>query len=155
MMQMLQNKLHFLRFMLNDTYFCVEVQHVSKVMPLMFLTAAPGSPHYMVGLMNLEGKTLPVIDLSLRLNIKRNKKYTLNTPVLLCIYNQKKSGIVVDKIIDIVDIDESCLQMKKEFLSADSPFSGTITIGTDLVLLIDIGKILQPRDKRGVTEVLC
>ncbi len=144
MTSLLKNsKLQLLHFVLQDMRLCIDLQNVSKVLPLVFLETIPSSPNYIVGLMNISGKSTPIIDLATRLGMKRHNKYSLDVPVLLCGDDKHEAGFVVDQILEIVDVYPNSLQMQDEFDKPTSFFSASVSLENELSLLINISRVLD------------
>ena len=55
--------LEVLEFCLGEERFAVETRHVREVYPLKDLTPLPGTPSFVVGIVNVRGHILPVFDL--------------------------------------------------------------------------------------------
>lgn len=122
---------------------CIELNHVEKVLPLMALENVPNAPAYFVGLMNLAGKSIPVIDLARRLSMTREKPYSLDVPILICMQGEKQVGLIVDEVKGLTDVEESALQMRAEFNADNSPIVGTINLENELYLLLNLKVILN------------
>lgn len=137
-------KLKILSFLLKDVHFCIDLQFIEKVLLLPLLEVVPGSPHYLAGLMNLRGVSIPIIDLALRLGFFRDQCYALDTPILLCFDGIHRAGLIVDKIIGLVDVPEGRLQMHDEFEKNHSPFQGVISLEAGIIsLLLNINRVLE------------
>jgi purine-binding chemotaxis protein CheW len=139
----LNKKLKYLSFLLQDVHCCIDLQFIEKVLLLPLLEVVPGSPHYLAGLMNLRGVGVPIIDLALRLGLSRSECYALDTPILLCFDGVHRAGLLVDKIIGLIDIEQGLLQMHEEFEKSHSPFEGVITFEAGISLLINISRVLE------------
>ncbi len=132
-----------LHFLVQNIHACIELTAIKRVLPLSAVEAVPGSPAYVVGLMNLAGQSIPIIDLSLRMGMPRHKPYSLNNPILLCHHQHQQAGIVVDEILDLADIDESELQMRHDFAKKESPFIAIAPLNNTLSLLLNIKRIIS------------
>lgn len=139
----LNTKLQILHFKLLHVRACMEIQYINKVLPLMQLEAIPMSPAYVAGLMNIAGKSIPVIDLAMMLGMKRRNSYSLDVPVLLCSQGTEEIALIVDSVHELATISEAEFQMREEFSHPTSPFLATITIGNELSLLLDMKKIFE------------
>lgn len=139
----LKPKLQVLHFLLQNVRFCIDIQHLEKVLPLVLIETIPNSPPYIVGLMNLAGKSVPVIDLAIRLGLQRTESYSLNTPILLCTVNGKTAGLIIDYIIGLADIEPRAIQMHEEFDKSHSPFQYSISLETEVALLVNAEYILD------------
>ena len=115
-------QLTVVHFLFQNIHACIELQYIDKVLPLPLLEAVPGSPAYLIGLMNLAGKSIPVIDLSLRLGMQRVIPFALDMPILLCSDGDQKTGIIIDKVLGLVNIEETELQMRHDFSKNESVF---------------------------------
>lgn len=139
----MSEKIKILNFSLLDVQMCIDIKHVTKVLPIMELESVPASPRYVAGLMNLAGKSIPVIDLAILLGMKRLKEYSLDTPILLSKNGKDEIAIVVDQIKGLVENDQSDLQMRDDMDKATSPYTGALNINGQLSLLLDINKIFK------------
>lgn len=132
-----------LHLIVQSTHAIIELNYVERVLPLSQIEAIPGSPAYLVGIMNLSGKSVPIIDLSIRLGIPRTKAYTLNTPLVLCTSNASQMGILVDEVVGLVNVDISELQQQADFTEHNSPFYATLPIQSELTLCLNIQHIMD------------
>src|ERR1700742_2185810 len=58
----------YLTFRLGKEEFGIQVLHVREIMGVQDITAVPGTPTHLKGVINLRGKIIPVVDLRLKLN---------------------------------------------------------------------------------------
>lgn len=135
-------KLEFIHFLTEHVHMCFDIQYLEKIVQLVELRQLPGGPGYLAGLMNLEGRSIPIIDLALRLGLPRTKKYSLNTPIILCHNKTQNVGIIVDKILGLTSIDKNTFQLEPSFSDPASPFSAVTTIGNKLALVLNIHQLL-------------
>jgi chemotaxis-related protein WspB len=136
-------KLQMLHFLVQKVHLCFEIHYIMKILPLVELKAIPGAPPYITGLMNVAGNSIPVIDLALRLGLKRTKKYALSTPIILCDAVSQEAAVIVDEILGLCVADKNALQMKTNFNDPESLFTGVITLDTKLALVLNMNKILS------------
>jgi purine-binding chemotaxis protein CheW len=122
------------------TQICVNLSNVNKVLPISELSYLPGSPHYVVGLMNVKGKSIPVIDLGMRMGLERKEKYTIHTPILLCQHKNSMTGFIVDKILRLSQLNECTLQKNQEY--TNTLILGTVIDNEETSLLINMDFLL-------------
>lgn len=101
-----------------DRYFCfrvgeksfgVEVGVVQEIVRMLPVTRVPYTPGFVLGVMNLRGKVIPVADLRIRLGAE---DHTCGERTCIVVVNLplKKStdscmlGLVVDEVEDVIDI---------------------------------------------------
>lgn len=138
-----ENVITALFFKVNTVSVCAEIKYINKVLLLSYIEPVPDSSPYITGLINVGGESIPVIDLTIRLGLKRFDMYTLETPILLCEKDGHQFGVIVDKIIDLVEIGEQDLQMYNEFSQPHSFFVSSVKIQDDIALLINMDKVLD------------
>lgn len=136
-------RIHILYFMLQGVHLCLDLKVVKKVIPLTLIEKVPYGSTYLVGIMNLAGNSVPIIDLALRLGLNRKNPYSLDTPIILCQQDLYQTGIVVDKIVGIEEIEESTLQGSERFLGNPSPIIGSIELNDNLILMLNISTIID------------
>jgi len=138
-----KNKLPLICLLIKNVRVCLPLGQVSKILPLMMLQAIPNSPPYVLGLLNLAGKSIPVIDLAVRLGFERDKPYSLDMPIILCTSESKELALLVDKVLGLADMEETNLQMQNQFNTSNSPFLGSVSIENKLSLLLNVKTILD------------
>lgn len=52
----------FLTFLIDDTYYGIELLYISEIIGVQPITRIPGLPGYFKGIINLRGKVAPIID---------------------------------------------------------------------------------------------
>jgi diguanylate cyclase (GGDEF)-like protein len=124
-----------LNCIVNRTRICIDLLFIKKIIPLAQLELMPNSPDYVVGLLNLSHKTVPIIDIGRRLNLKRSSVYSLETPILLCSNGVNELGFIVDTILGLEDV---ALDKHSYFDKLSSIILATLTINSELSLLINM-----------------
>lgn len=102
----------YLTFRLGDELFATHVGKVLNIVELTKITQVPRSPEYMLGIINLRGKALPVIDIRKKFGIEL-LDFSIYTTILvleLSIDNKIVTlGALVDAVHEVIDIDDSNL----------------------------------------------
>lgn len=129
--------------MVQNVRMCIDINHIHKIIPLVELNTVPDSPKYLVGIMNVNGNSIHVIDMALRAGIERYETYSTETPILLCQDKEKTIGLIIDKIIGIADITDESIQMKPEFKKQNSLFLGSIVDDIEPSLLVNIAYLFS------------
>lgn len=132
--------LKLLEFSVQDIHLSIDFRYVERVLPLPLLERVPTGPFFLAGLMNLRGKSIPVIDLGMRLGLMRSVDYSLNAPVLLCTDNDTQVGLIIDKIFGFVEVENESVQMHEKF--DHSPFLGALPLEAGISLLLNPAEIL-------------
>lgn len=121
----------------NNTHVCMDLRFIKKTVPLAQLKIMPNAPYYLVGLLNLAQKSVPIIDLGAWLNLPRENTYSLNTPIVLCSDGFNEVGLLVDSILGLEEIEAEKYSNKPTSIILATP-----TIGSELSLLINMELLL-------------
>lgn len=131
-----------LNFFTEQVHLCIDLKYVYKVIPIAKLARIPKSPEYFAGMLNLAGKSIPIIDFDIRLGLARKNLYILNNKIILFEYKNKNIGIIVDKIIGLETLFKDDFQ-KNETNDDNSFFKGTVIINDELLYFININYLFD------------
>ena len=131
-------------FALGDDQYGVDIIAVREIKGWTEITHLPRQPDYIRGVLNLRGVIVPIIDLRCRFG----QGLTQATPLHIVIIVQiaaKPIGLLADRVLDIVSLDEIQIQpiprvvqgTQRDFLS------GLVTIGSAMIALIDLPNLLS------------
>ena len=113
----------------------------------MDITAVPQTPHHVKGVINLRGQVIPVVDFRAKFGMETTE-VTDQTAIIVVEIAQKdhpySTGIVVDRVQEVVDIAEEDLEKAPEFgSSVDTDFIlGMGKIEGSVKILLDIDAVL-------------
>lgn len=84
-------------FLLNPEKYCIPSAFVSEVLRLKEITPIPGVPAFVLGVMNVRGKIISIVNLKTFFNLKEVGITELNK-IIVIKQNQMEFGIVTDAI---------------------------------------------------------
>jgi len=88
--------------------FATDLAAMREVLSGKLATPVPQAPAALVGVVDLSGDVLPVVQLSALLGL-RARPYTPANPILVLIANNTKIGIAVDRVGQVCPIDPDSL----------------------------------------------
>lgn len=132
----------YLTFMLGNEHYGVDILSVQEIIGVPSLTKLPRSPAHVLGVMNMRGMVVPVIDLRIKLGlpVDENKE-----PVVVVLrVGNKVIGAVVDGVSDVVQIDEDQIQDPPDFVGAVSKedLRGLSLHDSEMLILLELDRIL-------------
>ena len=108
----------YLTFILNGEEYGVPIMKVSGIQGWERPTPIPNSPDYVMGIINLRGEVVPIIDLRKRFSLDV-KPYDTHTVVIVVKIEQdekeKTVGLIVDAVADVHDIDAEDMKKTPDF----------------------------------------
>jgi purine-binding chemotaxis protein CheW len=133
----------YLTFIVSRETYGIEIRYVTEIVGIEEITEMPEMPEYMMGIINLRGKIIPVMDVRLRF-MKDRKEYDDRTCIIVVSLQEVLTGLIVDSVSDVLSIQEDGI--------VDLPESGTLNkrgfvkkIGKaegNVILLLDCEKLL-------------
>jgi len=136
---------HLLLFTLNNHRFAVDSLSVREILWLPELTPVEESPQYIVGVFNLRGKILPVMDLSIRFG-HGQKPYHLTDSIIILESEGIFIGIIVNGVHDVVGIPESDIEPALTYGKKDIYphfIEGEAKIGGEIIMLLNHKTIIS------------
>ena len=133
----------------------VDILAVREIRGWTPVTRIPQSPHYVLGVLNLRGAIVPVIDLRLRFGLTR-EEYDATTVTVIITVAGRQFGVVVDAVSDVIDVVSDALRPVPDMgTTVDTEYlKGLTSIGDRMVLLLDADKLLQPQDAQMLEAAL-
>ncbi|HCS62903.1 MAG TPA: chemotaxis protein CheW [Cellvibrio sp.] len=96
-----------LSFMLDEEWFGVEISGIQEVLEFRHVTKVPRTPEFMLGVINLRGKVIPVVDLGKHFDMPP-KEPTLDTCIIIVHVDidgeSTPLGIMADEVKEVVEI---------------------------------------------------
>ena len=93
----------YLIFNLNASLYAIEAQCVQEIFSLPELTPIAEAPRDVIGVVNLRGDILPVMDLNLRLGYQQ-LEYSLTDSVIILEWEKIRVGIIVNQVNEVHNI---------------------------------------------------
>ena len=132
----------YLTFYTDNLLFGVNASYVVEIIINHALTSLPMTPDYVKGIINLRGQIIPIIDI--RLRIGRPDAETDSTVCIIVLdIEGTQIGILVDRVAQMVDIDES--QLSVSLVSDQQLVSGMISLegGGNTMLVLDCARMIS------------
>jgi purine-binding chemotaxis protein CheW len=137
-------------FRIGDQEFCIDVMSVREIRGWTPATAMPHAPSYMLGVINLRGAVLPIIDLSARLGMKR-AELTARHVIIVAQVKRKVVGLLVDAVSDILTIATDHIQPTPEISSEhERRFArGIVAIDRRMICLIELEALFPENESEA------
>lgn len=103
----------FIAFRVGEQEFCVEITSTREIRGWSHATRLPHSPDYIIGVINLRGIILPIMDLSARLGMGSSKPSERHVIIVVKVHD-KTIGLLVDSVSDILDVGPDHLRAVPE-----------------------------------------
>ncbi len=141
------SKNKFLTYFLGEEEYGVDISQVREIIAMMKITPVPKTPKYVAGVINLRGAIIPVIDTRLRFDMS-SLEYTEQTAIIIIEINKVSIGFVVDKVEEVLTIDESSISEPPKFgTNINTDFIKNIArIGEMVIMILDLEKLFEAEE---------
>ncbi len=140
------NASQYLSFVCAGEEYGVDILRVQEIKGWDGVTRVPYSPAYLLGVMNLRGVIVPVIDLRLRFGLARRAADSSTVVVVVRVRGERSertAGVVVDAVSEVYDIAPGMVQPTPDLSGASHAcVSGIVTVAGKMVMLLDIDKLV-------------
>ena len=133
----------FLSFNIGDSLYGIELPYVIEIVSMQQITVVPSLPHYVLGIMNLRGKVVPVIDVRLKLN-QELRPYDDKTCIIITQIEEMQVGLIVDSVAEVLSSVQTDKMLPPEIPSNGENYIHSIMhIDHKVVLCLDCEKFFS------------
>lgn len=135
--------LQWVTFKLAGEIYGVNVMQVQEVLRYTEIAEVPGAPYYVLGIINLRGKVVSVIDTRRRFGLPSDE-LTDNSRIIVMEAETHVIGILVDSVAEVVYLRQSEIETAPNIGSDEAAkfIQGVCHKNDDLLILIELDKLL-------------
>lgn len=135
--------------------YAIDILAVREIRGWTPVTRIPQAPPYVLGVLNLRGVIVPVLDLRLRFGLER-EEYSATTVTVIVTVAGRHFGVVVDAVSDVLDVHGADVRPVPDMgTTVDTEYlKGLTSVADRMVLLLDVDKLLQPQDAQMLDAAL-
>ncbi len=136
-------QVRWITFHLGKEIYGVEVKQVREILRINNILPVPGAPDYVLGITNIRGNVVTVMDGRRRINLPE-VEHTESTRMIVLESDDEIAAIVVDNVEDVIDLPESLLDSNPKLkTSQDSPYiTGVVSYPGGLIIVLCAEKFI-------------
>lgn len=135
----------YLVFKLYKEEYALEIDKITSIIDNnLFITRVPTAPEHILGVINLRGDIIPVMDLRKKLglpdDVENNKK-----KIIVTSYKDFSVGIMVDMVMDVIQLQEDCMESIDPYAdhSLKEYFSAIAKHGQRLIITLKLESLVS------------
>ncbi|MEO1639371.1 MAG: chemotaxis protein CheW [Pseudomonadota bacterium] len=138
--------LEFVTFVAGRQSFCVEITQIREIRRWTPATVLPHSPPHVLGVINLRGAVIPIIDLAVKLGFEKITP-TERHVIIITAIQDRIVGLLVESVSEILGVSADKLREAPRGTEDDTTraISGIIPIGDDMTKIINLHALDAPR----------
>ncbi len=135
--------IQWVTFRLDDEKYGIRVMQVQEVLRMTEIAPVPGAPDYVLGIINLRGNVVTVIDSRKRFGLGE-ADVDDSTRIVIIEADKHVVGILVDSVAEVVDLQTSEIDAAPNVGNDDSSkyIQGVSSKDKELLILVDVNKLL-------------
>lgn len=134
-------------FCLGQEEFGIDIRKVQEINRMVEITSVPRTPEFVMGVINLRGKVIPVINLRSRFGLPP-KDRDKNTRIIVVEVQNRVMGILVDSVSEVLRIPASTIVPPPDIVAGvDTDYiRGVGKLKDRLLILLDMDKIISQEE---------
>ncbi|MGI5310089.1 chemotaxis protein CheW [Rheinheimera sp. WS51] len=146
--------LQWVTFKLEEETYGINVMQVQEVLRYTEIAPVPGSPDYVIGIINLRGNVVTVIDTCTRFGLAQGE-VTDNTRIVIIEAEKQVIGILVDSVAEVVYLKQSEIDTAPNVGTDESArfIQGVSNRDDELLILVDLNKLLTDEEWEEVGTI--
>lgn len=136
--------LQYVTFRLDNETYGINVMQIQEVLRYTEIAPVPGAPDYVLGIINLRGNVVTVIDTRRRFGLSDAEMTDSTRIVVLEVVNQV-IGILVDSVAEVVYLKQSEIESAPNVGNDESAkfIQGVCNKNGELIILVEFEKMLS------------
>ena len=139
---------------LGDEEYAIDVLKITEIIRTVEITIVPRMESYILGVMNLRGKVVPVIDLRVRFNLD-SCDFDKSTRIIVVSVDKENIGFVVDEVTEVIRIKRSMVEPTPPLVGSigQEYILGICKYDSRLIMLLDIDRVIDESGRYNESEL--
>ncbi|PHS33529.1 MAG: chemotaxis protein CheW [Methylophaga sp.] len=139
--------LQWVTYQLEGEVYGINVMQVQEVLRITEIAPVPGAPSYVLGIINLRGSVVTVIDTRSRFGLMPKESDDLSRIIIVEV-NGNVIGMLVDSVAEVVYLHQSEIDTAPSVSSDDGSrfIQGVCSRENYLLIIVDVDKFLSEEE---------
>lgn len=139
----------FIVFICSQQQFAIPIEIIEKILPLGKITLIPEASPYVSGVVQHDGATMPIIDLSKRL-FSNAMEISDQSKIIVVSDNELRFGIAVDSVVSVSEFDTEIPTVNGNVENKVQYIEHLFKTDTDIIIHIEVNSLF---DSEGMDEL--
>jgi purine-binding chemotaxis protein CheW len=146
--------LQWVTFKLDNETYGINVMQVQEVLRYTEIAPVPGAPYYVLGIINLRGNVVTVIDTRSRFGLQ-SAEIDDSSRIVIIEAEKQVIGILVDSVAEVVYLRRSEIDNAPNVGTEESAkfIQGVSNRENELLILVDLDKLLSDEEWVELTQI--
>ena len=140
-------------FLIGKQVYGIEIPYVVEIIGVPHITAVPGVPDYIKGIINVRSKVVPVVSLRARFG-KEEIPYNERTCTIIVTMDDTQVGIIVDEVLDVLPVYQKNIDQspEREGVNSNKFIKYLLELPDGIKLVLDVNKLIYDNDQHSVMD---
>lgn len=129
-------------FLLDNQRYAVYLSSVERIVSMVEITPFPKAPEIVIGVINLEGRIIPVVSIRKRFGLP-DKETELNDQIIIARTSRRPVAFVADAVTGIIGCSDDEVVKVEQILPKTEYIDGVVKLEDGMVLIHDLEKFLS------------
>lgn len=140
-------------FTLNEQKYALYLSVVERIVRVVEITPLPQAPNIVLGVVNVQGKIIPVLNIRQRFNLPP-AEINLNNQLIIANTGKRTVSLVVDEVSEIIEYPELKLISAKDILPEIKYVEGVAKLEDGIVLIHNLDTFLSLEEEAEIDKLL-
>jgi purine-binding chemotaxis protein CheW len=143
----------YLVFTLDDQSYALHLPSVDRIARMTQITPFPNAPRVVLGVVNIHGRIVPVIDFRQRFNLPK-REIVLEDRLIFAHAGLRRLALIADAVTEVIECPEHSLALTDHILPGLKYLEGILKFKDGLVLIHDLDKFLSLEEEKALDIAL-
>jgi purine-binding chemotaxis protein CheW len=140
-------------FLLGDRRYALHLRAVERVIPSVDITPIPKAPEIVLGLINLRGKIIPVLNVRRRFSLPE-RQIELQDHFIIASTSRRVVALPVDSTGGVIEVSDQEVTEASQVLSGLEHVEGVVKLRDGMLLIPDLEWFLSLEEEATLDEAL-
>jgi purine-binding chemotaxis protein CheW len=140
-------------FHVDELQYALDLSTVERVVHAVEITPLPKAPAFVLGVINVQGRVIPVVDVRKRFRLPE-REMDLPDRFIIAHTSRRLVALLADSVTGIRELENREIVSAAEALPFAAYIRGVAKVGGDLVLIYDLDQFLSLDDEQMLDEAL-
>ena len=140
-------------FHLADRRYALPLSAVDRILPMVDITPLPRAPAMVLGVIDLAGRVVPVLDLRRRFRLPP-KETALTDQLVIARAKSREVALVVDSVAGVSELRDTGIVNATDLVPVEGCMDGVMRLEDGLVVVHDLATFLSAREREVLDRAL-
>ncbi len=141
-------------FMVDEQQFALNLTSVERIVRAVEITHVPGAPDTILGVINLEGRIVPVVDSRRRLGMPE-RDIQLEDLFIIVTEHHRTAALVGDEVKPVMQVSANEMVSSDRIISGENArFDGVAKVADEMIMVLTLDNVLSGDEDRRVEAAI-